>query len=80
MIPAGFDFGTISASRLAVNVTGLSTRPAANSRCVLTGLAEAKMSAGAPFLICVSSTLEPAKLYFGALSKAWKTSVNEAAA
>ena len=38
------------------------------------------MSAGAPFLICVSSTLEPAKLYFCALSKAWKTSVSDAAA
>ncbi len=47
-----------------MNVTGLSTRPAANSRCVLSGAADAKMSAGAPFLICVSSTFEPAKLYF----------------
>ena len=62
-MPAGFDFGTISASRFAVNVTGLSTMPAAKSRCVLSGAAEAKMSAGAPCRICVSSTFEPAKLY-----------------
>ena len=63
MIPAGFDLGVISASRLAVNVTGLSTSPALKSRWVFSGAAEAKMSAGAPFLICVSSVFEPAKLY-----------------
>ena len=61
-MPAGLDFGTMSASRLAVNVTGLSTIPALNSRCVLRGAAEAKMSAGAPFRIWVSSAFDPAKL------------------
>jgi hypothetical protein len=59
---AGFDFGTIRTSRFAVNVTGLSAIPALNRRCVLSGAAEAKMSAGAPFRICVSSAFEPAKL------------------
>ena len=45
-----------------MNVTGLSTSPARKRRCVLSGAAEAKMSAGAPFRICVSSAFEPAKL------------------
>ena len=62
VMPAGFDFGTISARRLAVNVTGLSTSPALNSRSAFSGAAEAKMSAGAPFRICVSSVFDPAKL------------------
>ena len=79
-IPAGFDFGTISARRFAVNVTGLSTSPARNRRCVFNGAAEAKMSAGAPFRIWVSSALEPAKLKFCAGSNVLNTSVNEAAA
>jgi hypothetical protein len=47
---------------------------------VLSGAAAAKRSAGAPFRICVSSVFDPAKLYFGAGSKARNTSVSEAAA
>ena len=46
-----------------VKVTGPATMPARNSRSVLSGAAEAKRSDGAPFLICVSSALEPPKLY-----------------
>ena len=38
------------------------------------------MSAGAPFLICVSSVFEPAKLYFCGGSSALKASVSDAAA
>jgi hypothetical protein len=77
---AGFDFGTIRASRFEVKVTGLSTSPCPKRRCVFRGAAEAKISAGAPFRICVSSVFEPAKLYRCAGSNDRKTSVSEAAA
>ena len=61
--PAGFDLGTIKARRFEVKVTGFATCPCVNSLCVLSGAADAKMSAGAPLLICVSRAFEPAKLY-----------------
>ena len=79
-ISAGFDLGTISASRFDVNVTGFSTCPCVKSRCVLSGAADAKMSAGAPLRICVSRAFEPAKLYRWFGSNARKTSVSDAAA
>ena len=47
---------------------------------MFSGAAEAKRSAGAPFLICVSRRFEPAKLYCWAGSSALKTSVSDAAA
>jgi hypothetical protein len=43
-------------------------------------LAEAKTSAGAPFVICVARAFEPANEYFCELSIAGKTSVSDAAA
>ena len=61
-------------------MTGFSTSPCPKSRCVLSGAADAKRSAGAPFLICVSSVFDPAKLYFCAGSNARNTSVSDAAA
>jgi hypothetical protein len=72
--------GTISASRFAVNVTGFSTSPSWNRRCVLTGDAAAYRSAGAPFRICVSSVVELPKLYLGCESNALNASVSDEAA
>ena len=79
-MPAGFDLGTISASRLEVNATGLPTSPSLKRRWAFSGAAEANRSAGAPFLICVSSAFEPAKLYRWARSKLLNASVSDEAA
>ena len=62
-----------------MKVTGFPTSLARKS-CVFSGAAEAKTSAGAPFLICVSSAFEPAKLYRCAGSNAVNASVSDEAA
>ena len=67
-------------SLFVANVTGRSQLPALNSACASCGLADANTSAGAPFWICVCSTLEPAKLKVGARSICSNTSRSEAAA
>src|SRR5689334_20793485 len=77
---AGFDFGTTMTRALRVKVTGLSTIPCAWSCAGMLVFAEAKTSAGAPFVICVASAFEPANEYFGERSIAGKASVSEAAA
>jgi len=58
-IPAGFDFGTMRTSVLWVSTYGLVTRPLAYSCSGIVRFADAKMSAGAPWVICAASVLEP---------------------
>ncbi len=79
-MPAGFDVGTTSTSRLRVNTTGFCTSPPANSWAGIVVLAEANTSAGAPWVICAASVLEAPNEYLGPGSIFGKTSVNEAAA
>src|SRR5581483_2692690 len=80
LISAGFDFGTTITSVLRVKTTGFSTTPCAKSCAGSVVFADAKTSAGAPFVICVASAFEPANEYVLLLSIAGKTSVSDAAA
>lgn len=80
LMRAGFDLGTMSASRFAVKVTGFPTSPSRWRRCALRGAAAAKRSAGAPFRICVSSVPELPKLYSCPGSNLPNASVSEDAA
>ena len=57
-VPAGFEVGTTSTSRLRVKMTGFCTRPLAKSWSGIVEFAEAKTSAGAPCVIWVASALE----------------------
>src|SRR5689334_16300114 len=77
---AGFDFGTTITSVFQVKTTGFSTTPFAKSCAGSVVFADAKTSAGAPFVICVASAFDPANEYVLLLSIAGKTSVSEAAA
>ena len=79
-MPAGFDVGTTSTSRLRVKTTGFCTSPFANSCAGIVVFAEANTSAGAPRVICAASVFDAANEYFGPESIFGKTSVNDAAA
>src|SRR5436190_14161582 len=80
LMPAGFDFGTTTTSVLRVKTTGFSTTPDAESCAGNVVFADAKTSAGAPFVIWVARPFEPPNEYVLLLSIAGKTSVSEAAA
>ena len=79
-MPAGFEVGTTSTSRLRVNTTGFWTSPFANSWSGIVVFAEANTSAGAPCVICAASVLDAPNEYFGPASICGKTSVSDAAA
>src|SRR5690349_5499464 len=82
-MPFGSPFATMMASWLVANTTGaLPLRPALVSLSMLAVSAEAKTSAGAPWLICCTSADDASKLNvalaFGYLwPKAVPTSLNE---
>ena len=79
-MPAGFEVGTTSTSRLRVKTTGFCTRPFAKSWSGIVVFAEANTSAGAPCVICAASVLEAPNEYFGPESICGKTSVSDDAA
>ena len=79
-MPAGFEVGTTSTSRLRVNTTGFCTSCFANSCAGIVVFAEANTSAGAPCVICAARVLDAPKEYFGPESIFGKTSVSDAAA
>src|SRR5579871_5242185 len=77
---AGFVFGTMITSVLRVKSTGFSTSPCVYSMFGIVVFADASTSAGAPFMICVASVLDPAKEYVSRESIAGNASVNDDAA
>ena len=79
-MPAGFEVGTTSTSRLRVNTTGFCTSFFAKSCAGIVVFAEANTSAGAPCVICAARVLDAPKEYFGPESIFGKTSVSDAAA
>src|ERR1051326_6134859 len=75
---AGFAFGTTTTSAFSANTTGFEHKRLAYSRFGRVMFAEAKTSAGAPWVICAASVFEPPNWYFSARSIFGKTSVSEA--